>query len=113
MSTIDETKLAASAHQVLREAIDPRLPGLYRGKVRDNYDLPDERRILVTSDRLSAFDRVKSLPIPPPISRPNMTPRGMVRGLSTSCIGRTRARSAAPRALRGAEGVGGPCASRG
>jgi phosphoribosylaminoimidazole-succinocarboxamide synthase len=58
MSTMDESALAASAHQVLREAIDPRLPGLYRGKVRDNYDLPDGRRILVTSDRLSAFDRV-------------------------------------------------------
>lgn len=58
MSTIDETRLAASRHQVLKEAIDPRLPGLYRGKVRDNYDLPDGRRILVTSDRLSAFDRV-------------------------------------------------------
>jgi len=58
MSAMDETRLAASAHQVLREAIDPRLPGLYRGKVRDNYDLPDGRRILVTSDRLSAFDRV-------------------------------------------------------
>jgi phosphoribosylaminoimidazole-succinocarboxamide synthase len=58
MSTIDEARLAASAHQVLRDAIDPSLPGLYRGKVRDNYDLPDGRRILVTSDRLSAFDRV-------------------------------------------------------
>ena len=58
MSIMDETRLAASAHQVLQEAIDPRLPGLYRGKVRDNYDLPDGRRILVTSDRLSAFDRV-------------------------------------------------------
>ncbi|MDO8409786.1 MAG: phosphoribosylaminoimidazolesuccinocarboxamide synthase [Phenylobacterium sp.] len=55
---MDEARLAASAHQVLREAIDPDLPGLYRGKVRDNYDLPDGRRILVTSDRLSAFDRV-------------------------------------------------------
>lgn len=58
MPTIDEARLSASAHQVLREAIDPALPGLYRGKVRDNYDLPDGRRILVTSDRLSAFDRV-------------------------------------------------------
>ncbi|WP_157235506.1 phosphoribosylaminoimidazolesuccinocarboxamide synthase [Methylosinus sp. LW4] len=58
MSVIDETKLKASAHQVLQNAIDPGLPGLYRGKVRDNYDLPDGRRILVTSDRLSAFDRV-------------------------------------------------------
>jgi phosphoribosylaminoimidazole-succinocarboxamide synthase len=55
---MDETRLAASAHQVLREAIDPLLPGIYRGKVRDNYDLADGRRILVTSDRLSAFDRV-------------------------------------------------------
>jgi phosphoribosylaminoimidazole-succinocarboxamide synthase len=58
MTTIDEARLGLSRHQVLREAIDPRLPGLYRGKVRDNYDLPDGRRILVTSDRLSAFDRV-------------------------------------------------------
>jgi phosphoribosylaminoimidazole-succinocarboxamide synthase len=58
MSATNETRLAASAHQVLREAIDPCLPGLYRGKVRDNYDLPDGRRILVTSDRLSAFDRI-------------------------------------------------------
>ncbi len=54
----DEDKLKASAHQVLRDAVDPGLPGLYRGKVRDNYDLADGRRILVTSDRLSAFDRV-------------------------------------------------------
>jgi phosphoribosylaminoimidazole-succinocarboxamide synthase len=29
-----------------------------RGKVRDNYDLPDGRRILIASDRLSAFDRI-------------------------------------------------------
>ena len=39
MPTLDEARLSASAHQVLREAIDPALPGLYRGKVRDNYDL--------------------------------------------------------------------------
>ncbi|MDX9999387.1 MAG: phosphoribosylaminoimidazolesuccinocarboxamide synthase [Phenylobacterium sp.] len=58
LSTFDETRLSASAHQVLREAIDPCLPGLHRGKVRDSYDLPDGRRILVTSDRLSAFDKV-------------------------------------------------------
>lgn len=61
MSIIDETRLAASRHQVLKDAIDPQLPGLYRGKVRDNYDLPDGRRILITSDRLSAFDRVLCL----------------------------------------------------
>src|SRR3954452_16536084 len=32
------------------------LPNHYRGKVRENYDLPDGRRILVATDRLSAFD---------------------------------------------------------
>jgi phosphoribosylaminoimidazole-succinocarboxamide synthase len=30
----------------------------YEGKVRDNYTLPDGRRILVTTDRISAFDHV-------------------------------------------------------
>jgi phosphoribosylaminoimidazole-succinocarboxamide synthase len=34
----------------------PQLPNHYRGKVRDNYDLPDGRRVIVASDRLSAFD---------------------------------------------------------
>lgn len=34
-------------------------PGrVYAGKVRDNLTLPDGRRILVTTDRVSAFDRV-------------------------------------------------------
>lgn len=31
---------------------------VYRGKVRDNLTLPDGRRVLVTTDRVSAFDRV-------------------------------------------------------
>jgi phosphoribosylaminoimidazole-succinocarboxamide synthase len=34
------------------------LPGKGSGKVRDWYDLPDGRRLLVTTDRLSAFDRI-------------------------------------------------------
>ncbi len=54
MNTAD---LAPHAHQVLRDATLPELPRHYRGKVRDNYDLPDGRRILITSDRISAFDR--------------------------------------------------------
>lgn len=41
---------------VLADATIPELPNHYRGKVRDNYDLPDGRRILVATDRLSAFD---------------------------------------------------------
>jgi phosphoribosylaminoimidazole-succinocarboxamide synthase len=34
------------------------LPGRQTGKVRDWYGLPDGRRLIVTTDRLSAFDRV-------------------------------------------------------
>jgi phosphoribosylaminoimidazole-succinocarboxamide synthase len=43
---------------VLRDATIPELPNHYRGKVRDNYDLPDGRRIIIATDRLSAFDRI-------------------------------------------------------
>ena len=42
----------------LTEVEIPGLPGHYRGKVRDNYSLPDGRRILVATDRQSAFDQV-------------------------------------------------------
>jgi phosphoribosylaminoimidazole-succinocarboxamide synthase len=51
---------------VLREGLSKTLdgtdfPGLgkkYEGKVRDNYSTADGRRILVVTDRISAFDRV-------------------------------------------------------
>jgi phosphoribosylaminoimidazole-succinocarboxamide synthase len=43
---------------VLADATIAELPNYYRGKVRDNYDLPDGRRIIIATDRLSAFDRV-------------------------------------------------------
>ena len=43
---------------VLDDATIAELRNHYRGKVRDNYDLPDGRRILIASDRLSAFDRI-------------------------------------------------------
>lgn len=36
----------------------PGLGAKYEGKVRDNYSLPDGTRVLVTTDRISAFDRV-------------------------------------------------------
>ncbi len=50
--------------RVLSEARIPELPSPYFGKVRDCYDLPadaefpDGRRILISSDRISAFDRI-------------------------------------------------------
>jgi phosphoribosylaminoimidazole-succinocarboxamide synthase len=40
------------------------LAHLYSGKVRDIYDAGDDRLLLVTSDRLSAFDVVMAEPIP-------------------------------------------------
>ncbi len=40
------------------------LPLLSRGKVRDNYVLGDDRLLIVTSDRLSAFDVVMNEAIP-------------------------------------------------
>ncbi|MGP3695819.1 phosphoribosylaminoimidazolesuccinocarboxamide synthase [Rhodobacter sp. NSM] len=44
--------------RVLSEAHIPELPNPYYGKVRDCYDLPDGRRLLISSDRISAFDRI-------------------------------------------------------
>jgi phosphoribosylaminoimidazole-succinocarboxamide synthase len=50
--------LAARFRDVLADATIPELPNHYRGKVRDNYDLADGRRIIIATDRLSAFDRI-------------------------------------------------------
>ena len=50
--------LAAYADYALRDAAIAELPGHYRGKVRENYELGDGRRIIVATDRLSAFDRI-------------------------------------------------------
>jgi len=50
--------------RILDHAHIPELPNPYYGKVRDCYDLPpspgypDGRRILIASDRVSAFDRI-------------------------------------------------------
>ena len=37
---------------------------LYRGKVRDTYDLGNDRLLMIASDRISAFDVVMDQPIP-------------------------------------------------
>ena len=55
---LDREALAAHLDDVLQDATIPELPNHYRGKVRDNYDLPDGRRIIIATDRLSAFDRI-------------------------------------------------------
>ena len=40
------------------------LPHIYSGKVRDIYDAGDGRLLMVTSDRISAFDVVMDEPVP-------------------------------------------------
>ncbi len=47
-----------TAPMALADIDIPELPNHYRGKVRDNYDLPDGRRIIIATDRLSAFDAI-------------------------------------------------------
>ncbi len=54
---ISENELLSFFQRALDETNLP-LPGKIRGKVRDWYDLPDGKRLLVTTDRLSAFDRI-------------------------------------------------------
>jgi phosphoribosylaminoimidazole-succinocarboxamide synthase len=54
---VDPDFLARHLDRVLDDATIPELPNHYRGKVRDNYDLPDGRRLIIATDRLSAFDR--------------------------------------------------------
>ena len=53
---MDLSILSTYADSALWEAPLPGLPNPYHGKVRDNYDLPDGRRLIVATDRLSAFD---------------------------------------------------------
>lgn len=44
--------------RTLPHARIPELPNPYFGKVRDCYDLPDDTRLLISSDRISAFDQI-------------------------------------------------------
>jgi phosphoribosylaminoimidazole-succinocarboxamide synthase len=50
--------VAARLADVLVDAEFRGLAGYVRGKVRDNYDLPDGQRLLIATDRQSAFDQV-------------------------------------------------------
>ena len=55
---IDPKIIRAQIPNVLIESHFPELPNYYKGKVRENYDLPDKKRILISTDRQSAFDKV-------------------------------------------------------
>jgi phosphoribosylaminoimidazole-succinocarboxamide synthase len=54
----NSSALAPYAQYILADSLIPELPGHYRGKVRENYDLSDGSRILIATDRISAFDRI-------------------------------------------------------
>jgi phosphoribosylaminoimidazole-succinocarboxamide synthase len=53
-----------SAEDVLFETSIPNLPLIARGKVRDIYSIDDNHLLIVTTDRLSAYDVVLPDPIP-------------------------------------------------
>ena len=55
---IDPKQIEPYLDQALSSAVIPELPNHSQGKVRESYDLPDGRRILIATDRLSAFDRI-------------------------------------------------------
>jgi phosphoribosylaminoimidazole-succinocarboxamide synthase len=55
--TVPESIIQSALPQAFGSSDLP-LPGKQSGKVRDWYPLPEGRRLLVTTDRLSAFDRV-------------------------------------------------------
>lgn len=52
------TSIEQLSAMCLTEARFSELPNFQEGKVRDSYDLPDGRRIMITTDRQSAFDKV-------------------------------------------------------
>ena len=60
---IDERQLMSTS-DVLFESSIPELPLLGRGKVRDIYGVDDNHLLIVTTDRLSAYDVVLPDPIP-------------------------------------------------
>lgn len=56
--------LPANIMQSLHTSQITSLPLLHRGKVRDIYDIDDRHMLIVTTDRISAFDVVMPTPIP-------------------------------------------------
>jgi phosphoribosylaminoimidazole-succinocarboxamide synthase len=58
VTSIPESTFQSALSKPLERSDFPRLGRKYEGKVRDNYSLADGRRVIVTTDRISAFDRV-------------------------------------------------------
>jgi phosphoribosylaminoimidazole-succinocarboxamide synthase len=58
VTTVDTSVLQRALAHTLETSDLGALGRKYEGKVRDNYSTPDGRRIIVVTDRISAFDRV-------------------------------------------------------
>jgi phosphoribosylaminoimidazole-succinocarboxamide synthase len=56
--------VSPTSHRGILQTTIRSLPLVYRGKVRDSYAVGDDRLLIVTTDRLSAFDVVMNQPIP-------------------------------------------------
>lgn len=55
---IDDSVFEQALAHPLDASDFPKLGVKYEGKVRDNYTTPDGRRVIVVTDRISAFDRI-------------------------------------------------------
>ena len=55
---LDIATLRDALRVTLEQTAFPELGTKYQGKVRDNYITADGKRYMVTTDRISAFDRV-------------------------------------------------------
>ena len=53
-----------ASNDALLESMIPDLPLIGRGKVRDIYSVDDDHLLIVTTDRLSAYDVVMPDPVP-------------------------------------------------
>ena len=58
MASVDADIIRRALEHPLLGTDFPELGAKYEGKVRDNYSTSDGRRILIATDRISAFDRV-------------------------------------------------------
>jgi phosphoribosylaminoimidazole-succinocarboxamide synthase len=56
--------MSIESTKALYQASLSSLPLVYRGKVRDTYAVDDDKLLIITTDRISAFDVIMSEPIP-------------------------------------------------
>jgi phosphoribosylaminoimidazole-succinocarboxamide synthase len=58
---MDRQQIQAAIMDAVQSVDLPGYEGKFSGKVRDMYPLPDNRQLIITTDRFSAFDRVIGL----------------------------------------------------